>query len=95
MTTEAFHIPGVNEGIPANAEQRIAELMKLPLKKKMNLIPSFGDTFRVGPFVFKVTGVNPGQLRFTASLADVIIEGINDGVSPIINPHTGKVLLKQ
>ena len=92
---ETFRIPDPKQDIPDTPEKRVAELMKLPLANKISFIPAFGDTLRIGPFVFKVTVVNPSQLRFSATLADVIIEGVNDGVSKIVSPYTGTPILKQ
>ena len=83
--------------IPDTPEGRIKELMALPLKQKQGFIPEVGAGFRLGPFVFRVTVTNPGQLRFTASLYDIVIDGVNDGkekVSSIISPVTGKGIVK-
>lgn len=76
--------------VPKTAKERIVELKKLPLKDKLNLLPLSGQQFRFGPFIYKVTFVNGGDLRFSAKLEDIVIEGINDGESKIIDPRTGK-----
>lgn len=84
-------------GIPPTPEERIRELMESPLKQKAAFLPPIGGIFRVGPFVFKVSVSNPSQLRFTASLVDVIIDGVNgdkEKVSEIISPVTGKGIVK-
>ena len=83
--------------VPGTAEARIKELMALPLKQKEGFVPPVGSVFSIGPFVFRVSVVNPSQLRFTATLADVIIKGVNDGsekVSAIVDPNTGKGIVK-
>jgi hypothetical protein len=76
--------------VPSTAKERIKELMGLPLVEKTAFLPRKGDTFRRGPFIFEVAVVHLGKLRFTAKLADVIIKGVNDGVSPIVDPRTGE-----
>jgi hypothetical protein len=76
--------------IPQTAKARIKELMGLPLHQKAPFLPASGDRFRWGPFIYEVAVVHAGKLRFTAKLADVIIQGVNDDVSPIIDPNTGK-----
>ena len=96
--SEALNIPkDEKQDIPSTPEARIKELMELPLAQKKNFIPQVGMNFGLGPFVFKVTVVNPSQLRFTATLADVIINGVNDSkkVSEIISPVTGKGIVKE
>jgi hypothetical protein len=83
--------------VPASQEARIKELMTLPLSKKQAFVPPVGAQIKMGPFVYKITFANPSQLRFTATLSDVIIEGVNDGkskVSAIINPRTGERIIK-
>ena len=83
--------------VPDTPEARIAELMKLPLKNKASFVPPPDFTFRLGPHVYRVSVVNAGQLRFTAKLVDVIIQGVNDGsekVSDIIDPKTGEGAVK-
>jgi hypothetical protein len=65
--------------VPLSAAARIKELLSLPVKNKETFLPLVGQMIRLGPFIFKVTVTNPSQLRFTASLADVVIEGVNDG----------------
>lgn len=40
-------------------------------KQKANLLPSKGVVFGVGPFVFRVSHVNVGKLRFSSELIDV------------------------
>ena len=76
--------------VPSTAKERISELKKLPLSDKGVFVPAVGTTLRLGPFVYEVAVVNAGQLRFTAKLYDVIVDGVNDGKSNIINPLTGK-----
>ena len=80
--------------VPENAEDRIKKLMSLPLSSKKSFVPEPGMRLNLGPFVFEVAVTNPSQLRFTAKLVDVIISGINDGKSNIIDPNTGKEFKK-
>jgi hypothetical protein len=75
--------------MPGTAKERIAELLELPLKDKGVFVPAVGTTLKLGPFVYEVSVVNVGQLRFTAKLHDIVIDGVNDGKSGIINPKTG------
>lgn len=92
---DSFKLLCSKQEIPDTPEGRVGDLKKLPLAMKLNLIPTYGETFRIGPLIFKVTFANPGQLRFTSELYDIIIDGVNDGVSDIIDPHTGKEIVKQ
>ena len=69
------------------AAGRVAELKNLSLKEKEAFIPPVGAELRMGPFVYKVNIVNVGQLRFSCSLHDVVIEGVNDTESVIVSPH--------
>lgn len=75
--------------VPKTAKGRLKVLNELSVKEKLNFLPHSGFRFALGPYVYQVAVVNPGKLRFTAKLIDVIIEGVNDGKSKIINPHTG------
>lgn len=68
--------------------------MKLPLVDKVNFLPPFGHKFTMGPYVYQVIEIKGGKLGFYAKLIDVIIKGVNDGKSPIIDPHTGKNYVK-
>ena len=98
MTESIKMVNDDRKEVPATAAARLRELMELPLKQKQNFLPAVGAKIKLGPFIFKVSVTNPSQLRFTASLMDVIIEGVNDGsekASPIINPHTGKGIIKE
>ncbi len=81
--------------VPSTAEGRIRGLMELPLHQKENFLPSSGYRFQMGPFIYEVAVVNAGKLRFTARLCDVVIEGINDGKSDIIDPITGTNFVKE
>jgi hypothetical protein len=83
--------------IPDTPEKRMAEIRQLPNKSKTSFLPQPGMAFSMGPFVYKVSMVNIGKLRFTAELADVVIEGINDdseNISLIIDPHTNQGVIK-
>lgn len=83
--------------IPDTPEGRITELMALPVKAKENFLPEPGLELRIGPYVYRVAIINPSQLRFTAKLVDVIIDGVNDGsekVSDIIDPNTGEGIVR-
>jgi len=91
--TETLKING-NKSVPATPEARIAELMKLSLKQKEAFIPPVGAELRMGPFIYQVKVTNVGQLRFSCSLSDVVIEGVNDTKSVIVSPHTGRVVGK-
>lgn len=96
MSKEALDIPD-KKNIPKTAKGRIEELMSLPLNQKVHFLPSSGQRFKMGPYIFRVKVVHPGKLRFTAALDDVVIDGINDGsekISPIIDPITGKGAVK-
>lgn len=64
--------------VPLSRAKRIEELLELPNKSKEQFIPPVGFTFRHGPYVYRVAATNVGQLRFTAKLHDVVVEGIND-----------------
>ena len=94
----AFKIPEAKQEIPDTPEARIKEIKALPAKQKQNFIPPVGGIFRLGPFIYKVSLTLPNQLRFTATLMDVIIEGVNDGsenISQIVDPVTGKGIVKE
>lgn len=95
---DKLNIPDTEKkDIPETPEDRIRELMELPLKDKENFIPPVGQFVKLGPFIYQVKVTNPGQMRFTASLYDVVIEGVNDGsekVSDIVDPNTGKGVVK-
>jgi hypothetical protein len=66
--------------IPLSREKRIGELRELPNKMKENFLPPVGLEFQIGPYVYKVSIQNVGDMRFTAKLHDVVIEGFNDGL---------------
>lgn len=66
------------EQVPLTPEARLKELKSLSNKHKEAFLPPVGSQFRIGPYIFKVSIQNVGQLRFTANLVDVVIEGIND-----------------
>lgn len=94
--SEKLNIPEKGD-VPDTPEARIAELKELPLKQKQNLVPPVGQFIKLGPFIYRVNVTNPGQMRFTASLYDVTIKGVNDGsekVSDIIDPGTGEGVVK-
>lgn len=76
--------------VPSTAKARIKQLMELSFYEKTQFLPSSGYRFQMGPFIYEVAAVHAGKLRFTARLADVIVKGVNDGVSKIIDPKTGK-----
>ena len=80
----------ISQKAPETREGRMAVLKKLPNGEKKRFMPGPGSKLQVGPFVYLVTAVNAKQFKFIASLHDVIIEGVNDGTSPIIDPHTGE-----
>lgn len=77
--------------VPLTAAGRIAELKQLSLKEKQAFIPPVGAELRLGAFIYRVTITNVSQLRFSCSLHDVVIEGVNDTESVIVGPHTGEV----
>lgn len=85
--------PKVKKDIPDTSQGRIAELMQLSYNDKKAFIPPVGFELQLGPFKFKVSFTNIGELRFTAKLSDVIIDGVNDDKSSIISPHTGKEIV--
>lgn len=64
------------EQIPLTSQARIKELKSLPTDQKRAFIPPVGAQFRLGPYVFEVAVQNAMQLRFTAKLKDVIIQGV-------------------
>ena len=66
------------EKVPLTPEARIRGLMELPNKSKQEFLPPVGFEFQLGPYIYKVTIHNVGQMRFTAKLSDVVVEGIND-----------------
>ena len=84
--SDTFVIQEKNE-IPMTAVGRIAELKKLSLKEKQAFIPPVGADLRIGPYVYRVNITNVSQLRFSCSLHDVIIEGVNDTEPVIIDPN--------
>jgi len=63
---------------PLSRAKRIEELRKVPNELKANFLPPVGTEFRMGPYVYKVAIHNVGDMRFTARLHDVIVEGVND-----------------
>ena len=79
--------------VPDTPEKRIADLMKEPLSRKRSFVPPVGGEFNIGPFVYRITVTNPSQLRFTATLKDVIITGVNDGSTGILDMN-GKEIIK-
>ncbi len=94
---DSLKIEETKNQIPDTPEKRIAGIMELSLKQKVAFLPKVGVLLDIGPFVFKVSVINASQLRFTATLVDVIMEGVNDGsekVSPIIDPGTGEGAVK-
>lgn len=88
--TDALNITEKDK-VPKMPADRIAELRKLSLDEKQAFVPPVGQILKLGPYVYKVTITNVGQLRFSCSLHDVIIEGVNDTEPVIVNPRTGKV----
>jgi hypothetical protein len=91
--TDSLKIPEKNS-VPKTASARIAEILKLSLKEKEAFVPPVGQELKIGPYIYKVKMTNVGQLRFSCTLYDVIIEGVNDTEAVIISPHTGKVVGK-
>ena len=78
MTDKALKLTDTSQ-VPDTPEARIAQIMALPLKDKQQFMPPAGLKLQAGPYIYKIGFVNAGQLRFTAKLCDVIIEGVNDG----------------
>lgn len=63
--------------VPLTQQSRIKAIQKLPLKQKTEFVPPPGTELRIGPYVYEVSVTNASQLRFTAVLKDVIIDGVN------------------
>lgn len=64
--------------VPIAREARIRAIQELPGSSKPNFLPKAGTLVRMGPYVYRVSFVNAGDLRFTAKLHDVVIEGVSD-----------------
>ena len=64
--------------VPLNRETRLKHLSESPNEQKQSFLPPVGGTFRLGPYVYKVAVQNVGDMRFSARLHDIIVEGIND-----------------
>jgi hypothetical protein len=77
IENESFKIKEADE-VPLNANTRISELLKLPLKDKQSFVPEVGLRMQIGPFIYEVKVTNPSQLRFTLGLQDVVIEKKED-----------------
>lgn len=75
--------------VPMTAAGRIAELRMLSLDEKQAFVPPVGAQLRIGPYIYKVAVTNVSQLRFSCSLHDIVIEGVNDAESVIVSPNEG------
>ncbi len=84
--SKSFGKPDKNAKVPETPKARINELMKLPLADKEHFIPPCEEVFRIGPFIYAVVVTNPGKLRFTATLVDVVIKDVPDGETVVGNP---------
>ena len=78
LNNQALKVDEVTK-VPLNRDTRMKQLLQnLNNKQKEGFLPESGFKFRLGPFIYEVTVVNIGDMRFSAKLYDVIIEGIND-----------------
>ena len=96
--SEKLDIPKEEKNqIPKTAKGRIKALMELSIVEKVAFLPTAGQRFRLGPYIYRVKITSPGKLRFTAALDDVVIDGVSDGtekVSEIVDPNTLKGIVK-
>ena len=64
--------------VPLKRETRMQQMMELPNDNKVLFVPTVGTVLKLGPYLYRVSAVDIGKMRFTATLHDVIIDGIND-----------------
>lgn len=70
--------PAKVEEVPLSREGRVSGVMELPNKNKKAFLPPEGFEFQIGPFIYVVSSVNVGDMRFSARIHDFIVEGVND-----------------